>query len=49
MIARFEGKSNEVALDELKALLPILVKTSWKYLTIYQILNLVFVPSVVIF
>ncbi|KAF7273899.1 uncharacterized protein LOC143190908 [Rhynchophorus ferrugineus] len=46
MVARFEGKSSEVALDEVKALLPTLLISSLKYLTITQLLNLLLVPSV---
>lgn len=44
MISRLEGKNHEHAVKQLKALYWVVLTSSWKYLTLIQLLNLSVVP-----
>jgi len=44
MLARLEGKDHETALQQLKGLYWTVLTSSWKYLTILQLLNVSVVP-----
>lgn len=46
-IARLEGKDHKTALRQLKSLYWTVLTTSWKYLTVIQLLNLSVVPPIV--
>ncbi|ENN75473.1 peroxisomal membrane protein 2-like [Dendroctonus ponderosae] len=43
-LARLEGKDHETAVQQLKGLYWLVLTSSWKYLTILQLLNLSVVP-----
>jgi len=44
MLARLEGKSHETAVQQLKGLYWTVLTSSWKYLTVLQLLNFSVVP-----
>ncbi|KAJ2952857.1 hypothetical protein O0L34_g7222 [Tuta absoluta] len=43
-LARFEGKSHGAALKQLFALYTTVLQANWKWLTLFQVINLAFVP-----
>lgn len=43
-LARFEGKNHPAAVKQLYALYTTVLKANWKWLTLFQIINLAFVP-----
>ncbi|XP_072944013.1 peroxisomal membrane protein 2 [Epargyreus clarus] len=43
-LARFEGKNHKLALKQLFALYSTVLEANWKWLTLFQIINLAFVP-----
>lgn len=45
-LARFEGKNHKAALKQLFALYFTVLEANWKWLTLFQIINLAFVPPV---
>lgn len=47
VISRLEGKDHKTALKDVEALYWTVLTSSWKYLTIIQLLNLSVVPPVV--
>ncbi|XP_050304468.1 peroxisomal membrane protein 2 isoform X2 [Anthonomus grandis grandis] len=44
MIARLEGKDHKTAVEQLRGLYWTVLTTSWKYLTVLQLLNVSIVP-----
>lgn len=46
-LARLEGKSHQSAIKQLQALYWVVLSSSWKYLTILQLINLSVVPPMV--
>lgn len=48
-LARFEGKTHIVAIKQLKALYLPVLQANWKWLTLFQVINLAFVPPMVSF
>lgn len=49
MISRLEGKTHQTAVKDVEALYWTVLTSSWKYLTIIQLLNLGVVPPEVSF
>lgn len=47
MISRLEGKDHKTALKDVEGLYWVILTSSWKYLTILQLLNLSIVPPAV--
>lgn len=47
MISRLEGKDHKAALKDVEGLYWVVLTSSWKYLTIIQLLNLSLVPPTV--
>ncbi|XP_045474356.1 peroxisomal membrane protein PMP22 [Harmonia axyridis] len=47
MLARFEGKDHETALRQIKTLYWSVLTTSWKYISIIELMNQMVVPPVV--
>lgn len=47
MISRLEGKDHKAALKDVEGLYWVILTSSWKYLTLLQLLNLSVVPPVV--
>lgn len=47
VIARLEGKTHDEALKQLQSLYWMVLTSSWKYLTVIQLLNLSVVPPMV--
>lgn len=43
-LARFEGKNHSAALKQLKALYLTVLEANWKWLTLFQVINLAFIP-----
>ncbi|XP_026329636.1 PXMP2/4 family protein 3 isoform X2 [Hyposmocoma kahamanoa] len=43
-LARFEGKNHKAALKQLYALYMPVLEANWKWLTLFQVVNLAFVP-----
>ncbi|XP_061712641.1 PXMP2/4 family protein 3 [Cydia pomonella] len=43
-LARFEGKNHSAALKQLYALYSTVLEANWKWLTLFQVINLAFVP-----
>uniref|UniRef100_A0A2A4JBY0 Peroxisomal membrane protein 2 n=1 Tax=Heliothis virescens TaxID=7102 RepID=A0A2A4JBY0_HELVI len=43
-LARFEGKNHKAALKQLLALYLPILEANWKWLTLFQVINLAFVP-----
>lgn len=46
-LARFEGKNHAAAMKQLVALYLPVLQANWKWLTMFQIINLAFVPPIV--
>lgn len=46
-LARFEGKNHKAALKQLFALYMPILEANWKWLTLFQVINLAFVPPMV--
>lgn len=46
-LARFEGKNHKAALKQLYALYMPVLEANWKWLTLFQIINLAFIPPIV--
>lgn len=46
-LARFEGKNHSAALKQLLALYLQVLEANWKWLTLFQLINLAFVPPMV--
>lgn len=46
-LARFEGKNHKAALKQLFALYWPILEANWKWLTLFQVINLAFVPPMV--
>ncbi|XP_026758149.2 peroxisomal membrane protein 2 [Galleria mellonella] len=44
-LARFEGKNHAAALKQLQVLYWPILQANWRWLTIFQVINLAFVPS----
>ncbi|KOB74157.1 Peroxisomal membrane protein PMP22 [Operophtera brumata] len=45
-LARFEGKNHVAAVKQLVALYLPILQANWKWLTLFQIINLAFVPPI---
>ncbi|VVC88852.1 unnamed protein product [Leptidea sinapis] len=43
-LARFEGKTHKAALKQLSALYLTVLEANWKWLTLFQVINLAFIP-----
>ncbi|CAG9585126.1 unnamed protein product [Danaus chrysippus] len=43
-LARFEGKNHSAALKQLKALYLTVLEANWKWLTLFQVINMAFIP-----
>ncbi|XP_049867113.1 peroxisomal membrane protein 2 [Pectinophora gossypiella] len=43
-LARFEGKNHQAALKQLFALYSTVLQANWKWLTLFQVINMAFVP-----
>ncbi|XP_053626127.1 peroxisomal membrane protein 2 [Plodia interpunctella] len=43
-LARFEGKNHSAALKQLNALYLTVLEANWKWLTLFQVINMAFVP-----
>ena len=46
-LARFEGKNHGAAVKQLLALYLPILEANWKWLTLFQVINLAFVPPMV--
>lgn len=45
-LARFEGKNHKAAMKQLSALYMPVLEANWKWLTLFQIINLAFIPPI---
>ncbi|XP_046965313.1 peroxisomal membrane protein 2 [Vanessa cardui] len=43
-LARFEGKNHHAAMKQLNALYCTLLEANWKWLTLFQVINIAFIP-----
>lgn len=46
-LARLEGKNHVAALKQLNALYCTVLEANWKWLTLFQIINIAFIPPIV--
>lgn len=46
-LARFEGKNHKAASKQLNSLYLTVLEANWKWLTLFQVINLAFVPPMV--
>lgn len=46
-LARFEGKNHRAALKQLFTLYSTVLEANWKWLTLFQLINMAFIPPMV--